>query len=403
MGGLPMQRALEAAKHFVATLADGDYLSVVSFDDLIEVAATCRRVGETRSSVLERLQTLGARGGTALHQGWLESCYQAQRGAQAGRLSRVLLLSDGQTNCGLTDASLIAAQVADWQRRGISTSTFGLGQGYNEDLLSRMACAGNGNFYHLQTPEDISSCFQTELHGMFSAFGTAVSLGVEALNGVKVLRVVNPLESTLKGRWKLADLVYGHPIDVVVELQVPPMVKEQDLCRFRVAWTEVQSGQRQRLERSLLLPVVPFGQLSEFPNHPEVAQKRAVQVAARALKDAVNLIDGKDVEQARQALRYGLEVLAETQPSAEVAATAKELRRLMESLERGALAAVRKQATFYSSSVSASSISLSGFGRALMELSPEERTPERIRQIVEKFTEPNGKSPDDRGDLGRIP
>jgi Ca-activated chloride channel family protein len=382
MSGLPMQRALEAGKHLVQSLDPTDYVSVVAFDSSVEVPTQCRQVGLDSRPIVDRLQALFARGGTALHQGWVESCRQVDRGVANGRLSRVLLLSDGQANVGLVDTQRIAAQVADWQRRGISTTTIGLGEGYNEDLLSAMARAGNGNFYNVRTPEDIASTFEVEMHGMFSTFGQAVSLGVEAQSGVEVLQVVNPLERTEKGRYKLADLVHGNPIDVVLELLVPAMLTEHDLCRFRLAYTDVQTGQRHHTHHTLRLPVVPAGQLSEFPLNPEVLQKRALQLSARTLQKAVALIDLNDTVGAKAALQSGLDLLSQAGTSAELADTANQLRQLLQSLERGAVGSVRKQATYYSGSVSLSSISLSGGIREFMALPAEERTPEKLNELM---------------------
>jgi Ca-activated chloride channel family protein len=382
MSGQPMQRALEAGSHLVQRLEPSDYISVVGFDNVVEVPTNCRQVGLDPGSILDRMRSLTARGGTALHQGWLESCSQVDKGAANGRLSRVLLLSDGQANEGLVDPIRIAAQVADWQRKGISTSTIGLGQGYNEDLLAKMARAGNGSFYNVQTPEDIISTFQVELHGMFSTFGQAVSLGVEPAEGVELLQVVNPLERTEKGRLKLADLVHGSPIDIVMELLVPALSGAQDLCRFRLAWTDVQTGERQQTHHELRLPVVPHGQLSEFPLNHEVAQKRALQMAARILMEAVEAIDRRDTTAATSALKFGLHVVSEAGFSPELDDMARQLKALLKSLEIGAVGAVRKQASFYSSSTSLGSIALSGGIREFMALPAEERTPEKLQELM---------------------
>jgi Ca-activated chloride channel family protein len=61
--------------------------------------------------------------------------------------SRVILLSDGCANAGLVEPEAIHAQCGEFARAGISTSTYGLGRHFNEDLMIGMARSGLGNSY----------------------------------------------------------------------------------------------------------------------------------------------------------------------------------------------------------------------------------------------------------------
>jgi Ca-activated chloride channel family protein len=75
-----------------------------------------------------------AGGNTNLHGGWKEGTDTLTDVAGQG-LKRVILLSDGQANEGVTDAAEIAAQCAAWAAKGITTSTYGLGNSFNEELM----------------------------------------------------------------------------------------------------------------------------------------------------------------------------------------------------------------------------------------------------------------------------
>lgn len=97
MHGVPMERAIQAAVHVVQQMKPGDRISVVSFDSVVDVLAPSQPVGEVRT-IVNRLMSLTARGGTYLHGGWSEACRQVSLQPGQGRLSRVLLLSDGGAN-----------------------------------------------------------------------------------------------------------------------------------------------------------------------------------------------------------------------------------------------------------------------------------------------------------------
>jgi len=85
---------------------------------------------------------LTARGNTNLHGGWLKGAGELAGHVKADNLSRVLPLSDGNANAGLTDPAAICAQCTQLATTGVTTSTYGLGHHFNEDLMVRMAEAG---------------------------------------------------------------------------------------------------------------------------------------------------------------------------------------------------------------------------------------------------------------------
>ncbi len=159
MAGAPIEHARLSAIHVVEQMKGADQISAVAFDNEVEVVIPFQQA--TRPGPLRiALKHLEVGGSTDLHQGWVEACHQVERGLEKGRLSRVVILSDGQTNCGLCETDAIVHQVRDWQARGVTTSTVGLGASYNEDLLVAMAEAGHGNFYHVEQADQIEPFFQ---------------------------------------------------------------------------------------------------------------------------------------------------------------------------------------------------------------------------------------------------
>ena len=87
-----------------------------------------------------------ARSMTNLSAGWLSGLSLTQRGVAEGRISRVLLMTDGLANEGVTDKASLVAIGRDYLARGIRTTTLGFGADFNEDLLTRIADESGGNF-----------------------------------------------------------------------------------------------------------------------------------------------------------------------------------------------------------------------------------------------------------------
>ena len=144
--GLARQAALEA----VHRLEDPDRFSAVVYDNEVEVVVeSVVASGESRKLAAERLKTVDARGSTDLHGGWLAGCEQVAGGLSPDGVNRVLLLTDGLANVGITDRDELIGLAYDLRRRGVSTSTFGVGTDFDEGLLQGMADAGGGHFYFI--------------------------------------------------------------------------------------------------------------------------------------------------------------------------------------------------------------------------------------------------------------
>ena len=139
------------------------------------------------------LRAIESRGNTALHTGWLAGAEQAARHQNGRILSRVLLLSDGCANAGLCDISAIATHCAEMADAGVGTSTYGLGAHFNEELMTAMARAGQGNAYYGSTAEDLMDPFRQEFdlmsalcaRGLRLAFTCTPGVGIEIVNGYR--------------------------------------------------------------------------------------------------------------------------------------------------------------------------------------------------------------------------
>ena len=87
---------------------------------------------------------------TNIHGGWVKSVEEIAKNMKKDSLNRVILLTDGQANTGKTNPDDICVDVSRIANKNISTSTFGIGCGFNELLLSSMSQTGLGNFYFIK-------------------------------------------------------------------------------------------------------------------------------------------------------------------------------------------------------------------------------------------------------------
>ncbi len=345
MSGQKIESARQAACYAVQQLQMSDRVSVTIFDDQVETLVPSTPAIE-KSSITRKIEGIQPRGSTALHAGWLEGGVQVSQYLNPEQINRVLLLSDGLANVGETNPDTIASDVHGLAKRGVSTSTMGVGNDYSEDLLEVIARSGDGNYYYIESPQQLPEIFQTELQGLMATVGHTVSLGIEPQAGVEVVDVFNDFDVNRQGDYQLPNLVVGNSIEVVMRLKVPAMTQATDLCFFRLAWNDPNQEQRQVQRMTLQLPAVPFAQLEEFPLNPEVQQQVARLMAARAKEEAVRSLDRGDFAAAGASLQAARVQMMTAPASGMMAMELKALADLDTDLASRDVKRARKRATY---------------------------------------------------------
>jgi Ca-activated chloride channel family protein len=301
-GAKKMANARDAAIFAVRQLLPTDRVSVTIFDSEVETVVANTPAAD-KTGIERKIRQIEPRGSTDLHGGWLEGARQARGGQVDGGLNRVLLLSDGLANMGVTEPNAIAADVRGMVAKGIGTTTLGVGADYNEDLMEAMARAGDGNYYYIESPVQLTDIFQTELEGLMATVGQKVSLGLEpeAGAGVVVADVLNDFDKVATGRLMLPNLIVGMPIQVVVRLSIPPQGGGKFLAPLavRFAW-DAPKGKGGKVVRQTLrarldpLPALALAVFSDRPSDPTVLEQEALLMIARAQKEAALALDRGD-------------------------------------------------------------------------------------------------------------
>jgi Ca-activated chloride channel family protein len=178
-----------------------------------------------------------------------------------------------------------------------------------------MALSGDGNYYYIESPQQLPTIFQAELQGLMATSGSKVSLAVEPQEGVTVADVLNDLDPTPDGKLKLPNLVAGMPILVVVRLNILSMAQEYEVCRFRLEWDAPGQPERQSLVGTLCLPAVPAEVWDALGTNAEVQERAALLLMARFKKEATGCLERGDPDGALRRLNEAKRLLASA-PSA---------------------------------------------------------------------------------------
>lgn len=308
MSGRPLAEASRCARFAVDRLGRSDRASLVVYDGEADLLVPSSRAAD-RQRFHDAIRRVRSGGTTNLHGGWLKGAEQVSAHVAPDTVSRVILLSDGMANRGLTDVSGISRQCAELADAGVSTSTYGLGDGFNEELMIEMARAGQGNSYYGETADDLMDPFMDEFDLLAAICAKRVRFSVETPEGVTV-EVLNELTRRRRdGDYRLPDLAFDAETWALVRVHVPaalargggrpstPVLRVVARCR------DVDGGLHELPAAALKLPAVPEAEWRGLAEDEDVARRVAELEAAEAQDRARRAARAGDWRQVRAQMR----------------------------------------------------------------------------------------------------
>ena len=224
MSGAKLATAKQAVEEAIGRLEAEDRFSVVVYDDVVDVVIESTLASaEARRGAVERLRQIEARGSTNLGDGWLRGCEQVATHLAERAVNRCLLLTDGLANKGITDAGELADHATALRARGVSTTTFGVGNDFDERLLQDLADAGGGHFYYIADAPQIRDAITSEVGEALEIVARDVALEVTARDEIRV-EPISPYQVSGRGGRTvvtIGDLGSEQAVDVVLRLTFP--------------------------------------------------------------------------------------------------------------------------------------------------------------------------------------
>ena len=298
MSGQPLHEALKCVQHIAGCMTPQDRISVVVYDDNVNVLMPLGPV--TSPDAIKRLlATVDSGGSTNLFGGWEDGAKQLEKG-QDSSISRVILLSDGQANHGLLEQGAIEKHCREWLAKGVSTTTVGLGRGFNEDLMIGMAKAGGGQQYYGQTAADLFDSFDEELSLLQALCLRQLSLKLIPAPGV-IIEPLGVFDQNADGTYQLSDLAWGAESWLAVRLHISPTTAGQnrDLLAATVQGTAL-NGQIITAHAAMLsLPVLDQAAYEASPADESVERRLLEVDFAKSSLELSRLVNAGNVTAAR--------------------------------------------------------------------------------------------------------
>ena len=331
----------QAACHVLDLLDEHDHISVVAYDDVVEtITSNVMVTPSNRIEVKAAINQLFARNMTDLGGGWMRGCQLIADNIDLEETNRCLLLTDGLANRGITELEELSMHSRELHARGVSTSCFGVGEGFNEHLLEAMANQGGGKFYYIGKPREIPAIFARELSELTSVVAHRVEIKATLPEGV---------DAQVPGGWKVeqsgsdltifpGDLYSGQESEFYLKLNIPAEGKLPKIS-LKVEVSSQGADAPKPVSDDLTLVYEDDAIVDRAPLDAAMLGRYSVVEVAEAANEALKLERQGRRQEARNALHQSIDGQDAYLP----AASRVLYQDMSERMARGMLEADRKQ------------------------------------------------------------
>jgi len=329
-----MEHAKSALYALINQLERDDIFSLVIYDEEVDVIRSARKVGNSKSEIRRLVERVYPRGSTNLGGGLLEGLRQVERNASREYANRVILLSDGLANRGITDSYELNRIARRHRSRSISVTTMGVGLDYNENLMVGLSESGGGNYYFIESSYGLAEMLQREFNTLSSVLAQNSFIELAFGRGVRVSDVIGCEYRNDRGKYVIpvGDLYVNDRREFTVELNIPEgsgsFVAAQGVLRLESADAKIG-----RVEPfAVKIHYTRDAALIERNRDREAQAKADIAVSTRNVERALKAVDEGKVEEAAAMMSDGFQSLSASPVATEQSAVGAAVRGQMEKL-----------------------------------------------------------------------
>jgi Ca-activated chloride channel family protein len=318
MGSGRLELVKQTILELLSRLNRNDFLSVVSFDDTPLVEVEMKRVSDhNMADVRRRISDMRPGGSTNLEMGYRTGIEQA---ALAGVETKIVLLSDGQANAGVVDPVLLGQLAARVTEHMISTSTIGIGTGYDERILDALAVASNGNHFAAVELGEAVDGLTAEFDDLLNKTAANLKVSVElsprfAGAGASIRKITYLRKFTSRGALadaELGDMCSEEEKNFVFELNLGAADftdgAPEKAARIFFEWIDLETNQLRSLQTELNVSVVKAEDYVEPARDEDVLAELATIRLQERKEFAIALMrDGRVAEAQALMAELGME------------------------------------------------------------------------------------------------
>jgi Ca-activated chloride channel family protein len=291
MEGGPLESAKESILKLIDRLAPQDSFGLVAFDDTALVIAPIRTMADHDMPALRRaVRQMHTGGSTDISAGYLLGLRELNRTPASGG-STLLLISDGHANAGEQDPKFFTEVAATNAQAKVTTSSIGLGNGYDEKILEALAQGGGGAHRFASTIDEAIGAIAAEVEDLLdkaivnTVLRLTPTVGLTRQPQIEVLQRLPHWKDGDTYVVQLGDLYAGENRRFMIDIEVPG-IKALGLCQIAeitIEYLNLADRQEISVTTPINVNVVPGDQAAGRIANPVIRAERLI-IAAQSEK-----------------------------------------------------------------------------------------------------------------------
>jgi len=316
MSGSPLEAVTSATAQLLRLAGPDDRMAVVAFDDEVQLVLPLTHHEPDGAGAAVRAIRCG--GSTNLSGGWLKGLELLTGSPRDGALRRIIVLTDGHANAGITGPDQLVPLIKSGYGQGITTSLVGFGEGYDEQLLAALADGGMGNDYFCAGPDQAAQVFTDEFGALASVVAQNVSVEITPSDAVAATGVLNefPITDVPNGlQVAMGDAYGGERRKLIAKFHLRPAFVDGpiDVATLTIRWASTTGDVALH---TVTVPVVVMAGTGVDPAaSPEVTEEVLRLEVAKTRREARDAADRGDLKSASQLLSAGADLLTRANAS----------------------------------------------------------------------------------------
>ena len=307
MSGDRIEKAREAAIMAINMLKEDDIVSVIAYSDNAYVIIPATKAKNKAAMIKIINDTVQPGGGTALFAGVSKGIKEVNKFINKNQVNRIILLSDGQANVGPSTTKELAdlGQVA--AKQGIAVTTIGLGNGYNEDLMTALAGFSDGNHAYVENSADLETAFVREFKDVMSVVAQEVVVTIKLQDGVKPVRLLGR-DGDITGNNVMVKMnqLYSNQEKYVLLEVIPPKGKESEnkpLANVSISYDNLKTHKKDTFNDQVNIGYTKSQKAVAAAVQEEIVVDSAIQKANIENARAIQLLDQGKKDEANKIIQ----------------------------------------------------------------------------------------------------
>ena len=326
----------------ISQMSSRDRICLVEFDSNVYISYPLNYMTEeNKNKALNTVRKIFAGSSTNLCDGLIAGIRALPN--EENIIGSVWLLTDGEVNAGITNPEGIISRL-QMVKKGItapfSLNTFGFGASHDANLLSEIARAGEGMYYHIKNRDRIAGAFANCLGGLKSVVAQSVELEIES--SIPIQKVYSTKQQDIEDNFKfirvhLGDLQAGEERNIPFSVELPTVtpIDQSLLCKCTFTYFDVNENKMKQIVSNVMLArpdSMDEGNESSLPKSVVIDQHKNRYLCAYACDQSLKTAISGEYESAKKVLETTIKDIQNSVSAEESKEYIKELNIALENI-----------------------------------------------------------------------